>query len=133
MQTDRDFRSTTMDSMHRSYYILTGILHTHIYDPRWLNLNVRWADVSIAHQLNGLTTDHRALRLQLWIQASILMGINVALRLNCSGLYSSYTNPLVRDDYPEDSAGQERLRNLFWASYMLDRQSVSHRFRFIGV
>lgn len=54
------------------------------------------------------------------------MGINVALRLNCSGLYSSYANPLVRDDYPEDSAGQERLRNLFWASYMLDRQSVTH-------
>lgn len=85
---------------HRKFGTTTGllILCWYYYD------NGQWAD--------------------LWIQASILMRINVALGLNCSGHYTSDANPLAieRNDDAEDPAGQERLRNLFWASYVLDRQ-----------
>ena len=67
---------------------------------------------------------------QLWLQASALMRSNVALGLNCSGNYNTFANPLSLSKpmlgNPNNPACMERLKNLFWASYLLDRQSVTY-------
>lgn len=66
------------------------------------------------------------------MQASVLIRMNVALGLNCSGNYNTFANPLSLATpsigNPNDPACMERLRNLFWASYLLDRQSVVYMY-----
>ncbi|KAF8316769.1 hypothetical protein DL93DRAFT_2165898 [Clavulina sp. PMI_390] len=68
--------------------------------------NAQWADLSLL--------------------SATLIRVCIALGLNCSGHYNTFSNPLKLKSLTlsdnNNPAETERLRNLFWTAYIFDRQ-----------